>query len=152
MSSQWKITAPYGYIVELTFKTFKTQSGVSGCTSDTLLIYNGNLALSSSLLGKYCGSYLPPKVYSSGTSRSLLLKFSSDYLIQYQGFKIESRAKNQVSWQTMWICDKILLWIWMRISNFCKQNSQQVFGHSFFAMVIPIFKLCVFGIYKHSYY
>jgi hypothetical protein len=80
--------------VELTFKSFRTETGYGNpiChAGDLLHIYDGTSQFNSKRIGVYCGTYLPANVYSSGTS--LLLVFESDFSVQDKGFMIDYKAK-----------------------------------------------------------
>ena len=68
----WRIYAPTGYVVKLTISSLNMEV-CSGCSCDSIQIFNGYSEFSSSL-GKFCsGSW---KITSSG--RYLYLKFTSD--------------------------------------------------------------------------
>lgn len=91
----WRITAPYGYNVQLSFTDFNTYSssysGTCSSLSHYLQIDDSSSEYSSKRLGKYCGSSLPAKVVSSG--RYLYLKFvSSSYYNSRKGFRLLYKA------------------------------------------------------------
>ena len=56
---------------------------------DSLTIYNGN-SENSPVLGKYCGSEIPPSINSS--SNEVFIVFKSDDLTNGPGYKLEYKS------------------------------------------------------------
>ena len=77
-SCSWLVTAPVGYVVNLAFLTFNTESG-----RDFVNIYDGTSALAT-LLGSRSGTALPAPSRSS--NRNLFLTFTSDTSVVNIGF------------------------------------------------------------------
>ena len=82
MMCTWKITAPRGSRLRLTFNYFKLQDG-SCSTHDYLEVLDGSSS-TSTRIGKYCGTYAP-SITSSG--RYLWIRFRSDSSLSYKGFE-----------------------------------------------------------------
>ncbi|KAH8357601.1 hypothetical protein KR200_003594 [Drosophila serrata] len=89
---EWIIRAPLGHRLELVVKNFTLEDSFHDdiCSTDWLEIRNGD-SESSPLIGRYCGSRIPPRLPSYGNV--MHLKFHSDDSIQRRGFLI--------SWQQM---------------------------------------------------
>ncbi|KAH8286857.1 hypothetical protein KR018_002895 [Drosophila ironensis] len=83
LNCTWIIRAPFGHRLELIVKNFTLESPFNNCQSDWLEIRNGDSA-QAPLIGKYCGSSIPPRVPSFGNA--LYLKFHSDDSMQFPGF------------------------------------------------------------------
>jgi len=81
------LNADYGYFVRVDFRdsfNIEPPSNEQSCDYDYLEVRDGDQGYSP-LIGKYCGSFFPPVITSSG--RSLWLRFVSDGTIEYTGFK-----------------------------------------------------------------
>ena len=82
MMCTWKITAPSGSTLRLTFNYFRLGSGTCS-TGDYLEVRDGSSS-TSTRKGTYCGSYAP-SITSSG--RYLWIRFRSDSSMSYKGFE-----------------------------------------------------------------
>ncbi|XP_044176025.1 tolloid-like protein 1 [Acropora millepora] len=82
MMCTWKITAPSGSRLMLTFNYFRLENGTCS-TRDYLEVRDGSSS-TSTRKGTYCGSYAP-SITSSG--RYLWIRFRSDSSVSYKGFE-----------------------------------------------------------------
>ncbi|XP_044176247.1 cubilin-like isoform X7 [Acropora millepora] len=82
MMCTWKITAPSGSRLMLTFNYFRLENGTCS-THDYLEVRDGSSS-TSTRKGTYCGSYAP-NMTSSG--RYLWIRFRSDSSVSYKGFE-----------------------------------------------------------------
>ena len=82
MICTWRITAPSGSRLRLTFNYFTLESGTCS-TKDYLEVRDGSSS-TSTRKGTYCGSYAP-SMTSSG--RYLWIRFRSDSSVSYKGFE-----------------------------------------------------------------
>ena len=57
------------------------------CNYDFLGIYNGGTKASGNQVIKLCGSSLPDPIEFNG--KELLLRFHSDFSVNYKGFKLQ---------------------------------------------------------------
>ena len=64
------------YAVKLTFSSFFLESKTS-CSDDYVEIHDGDLPSTSKLIGKFCGSWLPPIIVSS--YKFIFVRFVSDF-------------------------------------------------------------------------
>ncbi|XP_034122311.1 cubilin homolog [Drosophila guanche] len=80
---EWIIRAPLGHRLELVVSNFSLEVMGTLCTSDYLEIRNGDSA-ESPLIGRYCGTQIPPRLPSFGNA--LYVKFSSDNSVEESGF------------------------------------------------------------------
>ena len=72
----WSLRRPStSYAVRLTFSSFYLESS-SSCTDDYLEIRDGNKFSTSSLIGRFCGTRLPPIIVSK--YNYIFVKFVSD--------------------------------------------------------------------------
>ncbi|KAJ7371382.1 Bone morphogenetic protein 1 [Desmophyllum pertusum] len=72
----WSLQRPSSvYAVRLTFNFFSLESKTS-CTDDYVEIRDGDLHSTSKLIGKFCGSRLPPRIVSN--YKYIFIKFVSD--------------------------------------------------------------------------
>nr|XP_033784661.1 embryonic protein UVS.2-like [Geotrypetes seraphini] len=78
----WTIVAPAEYKVSLSFTSFSLEMS-NRCAYDYLMVRDGG-RLTSSLLGKFCGTGGVPALVSSG--RALLMEFHSDGSQEFEGF------------------------------------------------------------------
>ena len=76
-----------GYIVKVLFDDFLLEDGYP--CDDVLTFYDGTNE-TSSLLGSYCGTIHPEVIYSTG--QYLYVKFVTDNIIKYKGFKFSVTA------------------------------------------------------------
>ena len=122
MDCVWKITAPYGKEVNLTFTHMSLQYMYS-CTADFVELRDG-LTSYSSRIGSYCGSSLPSPKYSNG--RHMLVRFHSDGNVTSAGFAANfeafdsTRYTDNCKWNIfnyLWRFDKI---------NFLTRDVEQV--------------------------
>lgn len=82
MVCTWKITAPSGKRLKLSFTYFRLESGVCS-TNDYLEVRDGSTS-TSVRKGTYCGTYAPT-ITSSG--RYLWVRFRSDSSLSFKGFE-----------------------------------------------------------------
>ncbi|XP_004716072.1 cubilin [Echinops telfairi] len=83
----YTITVEENKLIQLKFSDFAVAPSTS-CSQDYLAIYDGSNS-SDPLLGKFCGSKLPPNVRS--TNNSLLLVFKTDSAQTARGWRISFR-------------------------------------------------------------
>ncbi|XP_053330338.1 embryonic protein UVS.2-like [Spea bombifrons] len=84
MDCYWKITAPEGYRISLTFNEFVLESGMFGfCRYDYVKVYNGADS-SSPPMGTYCGTRSLAPLVSSGNF--MMIQFRSDQSNTFKGF------------------------------------------------------------------
>ena len=91
----WKIRAGEGQIIELKIERFDVEYS-TGCSYDSLQVYDGKNSSSQTLLGKkLCGSarYIPDIFRSTGNN--LYLEFRSDVSRIEPGFKISYSFKGK---------------------------------------------------------
>ena len=62
----------------------------SRCDFDAVSIYNGEVIDSSQLIGRYCGTTIPPDVVSSGSS--IVVNFATDSSRTGEGFFAQYRS------------------------------------------------------------
>lgn len=76
------------YVVEVTFNDFRLESdNLQYCSSDYLAVYDGLSQSGSDIIGTFCGFIGPDsKVFSTG--RHLTLRFVTDTVFNYRGFKL----------------------------------------------------------------
>ena len=76
------------YVVEVTFDDFRLESdNLQYCSSDYLAVYDGLSQSGSDIIGTFCGFIGPDsKVFSTG--RHLTLRFVTDTVFNYRGFKL----------------------------------------------------------------
>ena len=85
----WKIKAPLGNSVNLTFSHFEMEDhyGTGNCSYDYLDVKQvGPAGAGVTQLGKYCGQQLPARISSS--SDTVLVHFQSDYSVAHNGFRL----------------------------------------------------------------
>lgn len=82
---KWIIFAPLGYLVQLSFQSFEMEEHGS-CRYDYVSVFDNivDRENSSTPIGKYCGSSIPPVIIS--TTRALTLFFKSDDSVGREGF------------------------------------------------------------------
>ncbi|XP_030748736.1 cubilin-like [Sitophilus oryzae] len=81
---RWVIVAPPGKIIQLTWLTFSVEQSFN-CTYDYVKIFDNNTDDGmGGLIGKYCGSKLPPTLLS--TSNIMTVDFVADTSINAEGF------------------------------------------------------------------
>lgn len=81
----WAINAPAGYLIQLTFHSFNLE-GSEDCKADYVTVKQGafyTLGMSD-VIGRYCGSSLPPVIRS--TYSNVYVDFVSDRSGGYTGF------------------------------------------------------------------
>ncbi|XP_046392545.1 cubilin-like [Ischnura elegans] len=86
----WKIIAPNGNLLNITFSHFHLEnSSNSGCAYDFVEIKEGPNTEegSSSSIGKYCGTNLPPPI--SSTMPRISVHFKTDVSVAHNGFRLE---------------------------------------------------------------
>ncbi|XP_011637168.1 cubilin-like [Pogonomyrmex barbatus] len=82
MECEWKIQLPASERVRITWSRFDLESSTS-CQFDFIEIYDGP-DTHSPLLGRYCGSDMPPTIKSN--SNNLVVFFKSDWSYEGEGF------------------------------------------------------------------
>ncbi|XP_013390347.1 CUB and peptidase domain-containing protein 2-like [Lingula anatina] len=82
---KWKITAPAGKIIKLTFLAFAVEEGGTSCRFDKLSVYDGS-STSARFIKNYCGKGTPNEI--STTGNALYLTFTSDRSEVESGFSI----------------------------------------------------------------
>ncbi|XP_072010324.1 cubilin [Engystomops pustulosus] len=87
-SCEWIITQPEGQVVMFKFDNLNISSS-SECGSNYVEVRDGPSS-ESPLIGKYCGSNVPPVIYSS--QRSLNVKFLTDASSDNHGFSASYRS------------------------------------------------------------
>ncbi|KAG8573749.1 hypothetical protein GDO81_012532 [Engystomops pustulosus] len=87
-SCEWIITQPEGQVVMFKFDNLNISSS-SECGSNYVEVRDGPSS-ESTLIGKYCGSNVPPVIYSS--QRSLNVKFLTDASSDNHGFSASYRS------------------------------------------------------------
>ncbi len=78
-----------GDIVRLTWLSFQLEEGGDACHYDAVTVFDNSsaaMAHSDGLVGRYCGSQLPPSMTSTGSRMSVV--FSSDESIAHEGFSV----------------------------------------------------------------
>ena len=78
----WLIRFPAGQRVSIQFSSFRLEYNAA-CLYDYLEIRDGDVA-SSPLVGRFCGSIIPPPFISTGNT--LNVTFVTDYSVNYDGF------------------------------------------------------------------
>ncbi|KAM4704245.1 membrane frizzled-related protein isoform 2-T2 [Rhinophrynus dorsalis] len=91
MVCRWIITVPDGLIIQLHFHNFSLESD-QGCKFDYVEIHDSAGLGASSLMGRFCGSKLPPPISSSGAQMYIL--FVSDEEESDSGFYATYQALN----------------------------------------------------------
>ncbi|XP_029168402.1 cubilin-like [Nylanderia fulva] len=81
---EWKIQLPAGARIRATWLRFNLEPS-SSCQFDFVEIYDGPNRLSQ-LLGRYCGSDMPPAIKSN--SNTLVVVFKSDWSYEMEGFTL----------------------------------------------------------------
>ncbi|XP_076655704.1 cubilin [Halictus rubicundus] len=84
MQCDWRIQMPVGERIQITWSKFEIEASLS-CRFDYVEIYDGPSS-ESPLLGRYCGTTLPPTLKSN--SNEVLVVFKSDLTFQRGGFTL----------------------------------------------------------------
>jgi len=87
----WRIEAQDGYNILLQVKSFRLDGTYPDCKQDALLIYDGRNDTADSFQSPYCGTEMISSLKSTGNF--LFLKFITDSLQTFPGFKIEYKAE-----------------------------------------------------------
>ncbi|GFR00184.1 ovochymase-1 [Trichonephila clavata] len=82
---EYKITAPEGHRIKLTFLDFDIDPSDS-CGTDKLVVYGKN---KETVIGIFCGLIIPRPVISHEDESEIRLLFQSDYLAGGRGFRLE---------------------------------------------------------------
>lgn len=82
LECDWVIEAREGYKIAFYFNAFEIEDETD-CGYDNVEIFDG-LHDTDTLIGRYCGSNVPPEISSTG--RHLLVRFRSDDTINWKGF------------------------------------------------------------------
>ncbi|XP_073422542.1 membrane frizzled-related protein isoform X3 [Dendrobates tinctorius] len=88
---RWLISVPDGLIIQIQFHNFSLESE-KGCTFDYVEIHDSAGLGIASLLGRFCGSDIPPTLISSGAQMTIL--FVADEEISDIGFFATYKAFN----------------------------------------------------------
>ncbi|XP_045206972.2 cubilin-like [Mercenaria mercenaria] len=78
----WRITAPIGYTINLTFVDSNIQPGESCSFTDSVTVYDGS-SKSHPRMTSFCGTDTP---VLSSTGRYLYVHFKTDLTVAYRGF------------------------------------------------------------------
>uniref|UniRef100_A0A8C4TF09 CUB domain-containing protein n=1 Tax=Erpetoichthys calabaricus TaxID=27687 RepID=A0A8C4TF09_ERPCA len=85
---EWVITQSPGQVVTFSFESFDIE-GSSTCSFDYVEVKDGT-SVSSPLIGKYCGTQMPPAAQS--TQRSMYVRFVTDSSVSNHGFTAQYAA------------------------------------------------------------
>uniref|UniRef100_A0A8C4TM96 CUB domain-containing protein n=1 Tax=Erpetoichthys calabaricus TaxID=27687 RepID=A0A8C4TM96_ERPCA len=85
---EWVITQSPGQVVTFSFESFDIE-GSSTCSFDYVELRDGT-SVSSPLIGKYCGTQMPPAAQS--TQRSMYVRFVTDSSVSNHGFTAQYAA------------------------------------------------------------
>ncbi|XP_075684851.1 cubilin [Rhinoderma darwinii] len=96
-SCEWIITQPEGEVVMFKFDSFNISSN-SVCKNNYVEVRDGPSS-ESTFIGKFCGSEVPPTIYS--TQRSLYVHFLTDASSTNHGFSAEYQSLTEVCGGTM---------------------------------------------------
>ncbi|XP_078391727.1 cubilin [Cetorhinus maximus] len=96
-SCEWIINQPEGQVVILIFISFDIENA-SNCNHNYVEIKDGSV-VDSPLIGKYCGTVIPPIVRS--TQRSMFIKFKTDSNIGNHGFQAEYESAEKECGQVL---------------------------------------------------
>ncbi|XP_074652971.1 cubilin-like [Tubulanus polymorphus] len=89
---EWRIHVDEGLIIQLTFHTFSIEKN-RNCKYDYVLVMdNSTFTDTGGVIGRYCGSGLPPSMTS--TENTMTLQFASDRTVAYGGFSASYVALN----------------------------------------------------------
>ncbi|XP_077106620.1 membrane frizzled-related protein isoform X2 [Ranitomeya variabilis] len=88
---RWLISVPDGLIIQIQFHNFSLESE-KGCTFDYVEVHDSAGLGIASLLGRFCGSDIPPTLISSGAQMTIL--FVADEEISDIGFFAMYKAFN----------------------------------------------------------
>ncbi|CAN7938349.1 unnamed protein product, partial [Ixodes hexagonus] len=94
---EWEIRAAPEERLQITFDSFSLEQH-SACRWDALEVYDGRDE-NAPLLGRYCGSALPPAVLSRGST--LFVRFKTDQSTQLQGFSATYEAVCGGHWTSL---------------------------------------------------
>ncbi|GIY74071.1 ovochymase-1 [Caerostris extrusa] len=82
---EYKITAPDGQRIKLTFKDLDIDPSGS-CGTDKLVVYGKD---KETVLGIFCGHIIPNPIMSHEDENEIRLLFQSDYMAGGRGFRLE---------------------------------------------------------------
>ncbi|XP_055051757.2 membrane frizzled-related protein [Misgurnus anguillicaudatus] len=85
----WQIFVEDRQVIRLSFQNFSLESH-DVCEFDYVEIYDGAYAVSSTVLGRYCGSTVPPDLTSSGPVMTVM--FVTDEGLADSGFRASYKA------------------------------------------------------------
>ncbi|CAN2387905.1 eye photoreceptor cell development [Pristimantis euphronides] len=88
---RWLISVPDGLIIQLQFHNFSLESE-KGCTFDYVQVHDSAGLGIASLMGRFCGTDVPPAITSSGAQMTVL--FVADEEISDIGFYATYKAFN----------------------------------------------------------
>ncbi|KAM4705286.1 LOW QUALITY PROTEIN: cubilin [Rhinophrynus dorsalis] len=84
VSCTWVIKTVPDKILRITFPYFQLEESYR-CNMDFLQVHDGQ-SVSDFMIGKYCGTTVPEKLYSS--HNALYIWFRSDHMLNYGGFRV----------------------------------------------------------------
>ncbi|KAJ1189868.1 hypothetical protein NDU88_006610 [Pleurodeles waltl] len=87
----WRISVPEGHVIELHFLNFSLESQ-NNCNFDFVEVHDSAGIGATSLLGRFCGSDLPPPLTSSQHFMTVL--FVADEGVSDEGFMATYHARN----------------------------------------------------------
>ena len=87
----WRIETQEGYNIMLKVTSFRLEGTSPECKHDALMVYDGRNESAASFQSPYCDREIPSSFKS--TSNVLFLKFKTDSLGRFSGFKIEYKAE-----------------------------------------------------------
>ncbi|XP_074832835.1 membrane frizzled-related protein [Carettochelys insculpta] len=87
----WQIAVPVGHVIDLRFHNFSLEPAAD-CTFDVVEVHDSAGVDAPSLLGRFCGSQLPPALTSSRHVMTVL--FMADEGVADDGFFATYRARN----------------------------------------------------------
>ncbi|KAG7199007.1 hypothetical protein KM043_013159 [Ampulex compressa] len=84
LNCEWKIQLPVGEKIKISWTKFDLEDS-SSCQFDYVEVFDGPNA-DSQLLGRYCGSEMPPMIKS--TSNTIVVVFRTDWSSEMEGFSL----------------------------------------------------------------
>lgn len=88
LSCEYKIKAPQGYRIKLTFKDMDIDP-TGNCFGDRLVVYGKS---KKNIIGVFCGHTKPNPLVSLEEDNEIQLLFVSDYMVGGRGFKLQYEA------------------------------------------------------------
>lgn len=100
VTCRWIVRAGQGKVVRLQWLTFALEPLPPVCRFDSVSVYDNNtVSNTGALVGRYCGTALPPLVTSTGDTMTII--FKSDHSEAAEGFSatyatINSSSRNRI--------------------------------------------------------